>query len=143
MKNISLITLVLLSAVLFNCKNSKEVADKTVDYKALATEKLGEKVAFIPNEDNSMVLCSSQQSSPKLGPSGVKFFVFDNNSNTIVYEENIGRGTVAWYSNTQLEMYYTPGTMRQDQTRDDFISVYDLIKKEKIEKTELVKQEKI
>lgn len=138
MKKLPILTILLLSFILINCRNTKEASESKEGFKTLALEKLGEKAEFKPNEDNSMVLCYKKIESPKLGAPSVAFFVYDNKSKSVIYEDKIDRGSVSWYDNTKLDLYYTPGIMREDQSRNDFIQVYDLITKEKVTKSTLV-----
>ena len=92
---------------------------------------------YRPNEDNSMVLCSISTVAANKSGYGVSFFIYDHNTKTIVLEENIDKGTVGWYSNTELSMFYTPGIMQVDQTRDDYTFIYNLNTREKVRKNTL------
>jgi len=135
-----LVISILLSLALFQCKNAEKTSDnsqkETTDkYKKLAVEKLGDKVEYKSNQDGSLILCQTKIDLPKLTGVGVKFFVYDSKNDKIIFEDEIDKGTVNWYSNMQLAMFYTPGIMRTDQARDDYTFIYDLITKEKIRKS--------
>jgi hypothetical protein len=141
MKKLSLLTILAFALILVNCKNSKDVAETKVDYKTIAAEKFGSKVQYAANEDNSLVLCFKITQAPNNGPQGVTYFVWKNESNTIIHEEKIPMGSVSWYSATQLAIYKTPGTINSDQSQDDYTNIYDVISKASILKSKLLKQE--
>ncbi|MCP4459107.1 MAG: hypothetical protein GY816_13955 [Cytophagales bacterium] len=129
-------TLIVLSIfMLVQCKNSKQPA--SVEYQQIAEQRLGSNIQYSPNGDRSMILCYKQQKDQSNGGYGVSFFVFDNKLKKIIYEEVIDRGTVDWYSDNEVVLFYTPGTMRSDQSRDDFSYIYNLVSKEKRLKSKL------
>lgn len=138
MKNLSLLTILSICVLLINCKSTKDATESKVSVKTMAIEKLGSNVDFKANEDNTMMLCFAVKESPTLAGPSVTFFVWDEGTSTIIYEGKIDRGNVSWYSNTQLAMFFTPGIMRADQTRDHFTQIYDVITKEKVMKSDLV-----
>lgn len=121
--------------ILCHCKNVEQ--NQTDVYKTLATQKFGPEVEYIPNEEGSMVLCLKKQKDESNAGYGVAFLVFDTKQKMIIYEEEIGKGSVTWHSNQELALFYTPGIMRSDQTRDDFTYIYHLTSKEKTLKSKL------
>ena len=135
---ISLMTILIIT-VLFQCKNSEKATQTKMDYKTIASEKLGANVNYSFNEDNSLVLCYIETEVPNKSGYGVSFLVIDINTNAIIYDDNIDKGTASWYSKTQLALFYTPGIMRQDQSRDYYTTIYDLIKKTRTPKKDLAK----
>lgn len=140
MKKLSLLTILAFALILLNCKSTKDVAESKVDYKTLATEKFGSKVQYAANEDNSLVLCFKVTKAPNNGGAGVNYFVWGNESNTLVYEEKVPLGSVSWYSATQLAIYKTPGLMKSDESQDDYTNIYDVLTKESILKSKLLLQ---
>ncbi|MEQ9405176.1 MAG: hypothetical protein RIM99_16415 [Cyclobacteriaceae bacterium] len=127
--------IVLCFFLLIQCKNSKQSAP--VEYQKIAEQRLGSDIQYSPNKDSSMILCYKQQKDESGGGYGVSFFVYDNKSGKVIYDEVIDRGTVSWHSEDEIALLYTPGTMRNDQSRDDFTYIYNLVSKEKILKTKL------
>ncbi len=113
------------------------MAESKVDHQKIASEKLGEKAKCQPSEDNTLVLCYVTNEGPNLGGPGMSYFVYDNGKNSIILEDKIDKGTVSWFNNTQLSLFYTPGIMTESQTRDDFTYIYDIATKEKTLKTKL------
>lgn len=135
MKNFTKAVSLLLLVVLVQCKNAKQ--NQEDDYTRMAEQKLGADVEYSPNGDSSMILCFKKRKDESNSGYGVSFFVFDTEEKKVVYEEEIGRGTVTWHSDKELALFYTPGIMRKDQTRDDFTYIYHLVSKEKVVKSEL------
>lgn len=131
MKAVYIISIVVITSFLVQCKNSKKAAENNKSYKQLASEKLGEAFECTPCVDGTFVLCQSKRDH------GVNFFVFDNNLGKIVHEDSVDKGTVDWHSENELALFYTPGTMRQGQSRDDYTFIYHLKNKQKTRKTEL------
>ena len=141
MEKLSLLMILAFALILVNCKSTKDVAESKVDYKTLAVEKLGSKVQYAANEDNSLVLCFKITKTPNNGGAGVAYFVWGNESNTVVYEEKIPLGTVSWYSATQLAIYKTPGLIKSDESQDNYTNIYDVLTKESELKSKLLLQQ--
>lgn len=128
-------TSLLVIFMLVQCKNAEQ--NQADGYKALAEQQLGADVEYIPNGDSSFILCFTKQKDESNSGYGVSFLVFDAKEMKMVYEEEIGRGTVSWHSDNELALFYTPGIMRNDQTRDDFTYIYHVGTKEKVLKSKL------
>lgn len=134
MKTKYISVLMLFCFVLVQCKGAKDYSEST---RKIALEKLGEDFECIPNEDSSYTLCMSSMKDESNSGMGATFFVVDNTSGKILFEESIDKGAVSWYSSSKLSLFYTPGIMRNDQSRDDFTFIYDLITEEKVPKKKL------
>lgn len=133
----SLFLILILTASLFACKPAEKQAQKTESeaYKPLAAEKLGPDAEFTFNEDRSFVLAQSMIEASKGGLS-FSFFVFDMKNEKIVLEQQVESGYVKWLSKTEIEIFRTPGIMRQDQTRDDYTQVHNVLTGESMPKTD-------
>lgn len=122
------ITLIILLA---SCGTSKKGSNSTQanedKYKAIATDKFGEDVTFATNDPKSFVLCTSEVKGTVHQPRNtLSYMMIRLVDNTIVLEDKLDGATVNWYSETEIEVYRTPGIMRDDQTRDDFITLYNV-----------------
>jgi len=115
-------------------KNTKAVAETTA-YQKVATEKLGDKVKFAFNKDRNYVLC---QAEPSNDPNNQRFgfLVYDMKAEKVIMEKSVSSGYVQWLSATEVEVFTTPGTMRNDQSRDEFTLVYNVTTGTSIPKTE-------
>lgn len=134
MKSIKIYTSIILVFFIAGCKGSKDYLTYS---KEIASEKLGIECECSLSESESYTLCFSNQKDASQSGMGVNFFVMDNKSKEIVFEESIDRGTVYWEDDQRIAMFYTPGIMRNDQSRDDFTYIYDLASKEKFKKEKL------
>ena len=87
--------------------------------------KLGDGVKYSFNKDRSYVLA---QSTPDINGQNTSFsfFVFDMKAEKIVLEQTIDSGFVQWLSDNEIEVFLTPGVMRNDQSRDEFTTVYNV-----------------
>lgn len=102
---------------------------QTVDdkYKELASGKLGEDVSFTMNDAKTYVLCVSEIKGTVNQPRNMlSYMVIKISDNSAVLDNKVDGGTVEWFSETEIEVYLTPGIMRDDQTRDDFITLYNV-----------------
>lgn len=115
-------------------KKTQAISESTA-YVAVAKEKLGDKVKFDFNEDRSYVLCQSQPSA-KPNNTTFSFMVYSMKEEKIVMEQNISSGFVKWLSALEIEVFTTPGVMRNDQSRDDFTQVYDVVTGKSTPKTD-------
>ncbi|MCE7996709.1 MAG: hypothetical protein HEP71_32415 [Roseivirga sp.] len=118
-------------------QKTQAVSESTA-YLAVAKEKLGDKVKFDFNEDRSYVLCQSEIPATSNSKS-FGFIVFDMKNEKVVLEQNVSSGFVQWLSNLEIEVFTTPGFMRNDQSRDDFTQVYHVISGKSTPKTDWTK----
>lgn len=128
MKKISF--LIVLIAFITSCgasksSNSTQAAEST--YQKLATEKLGEDLTFTMNKAETYVLCISDVKGDVHQPRNLlSYMVIKVKDNSIALEDKIDGGNVKWSNDFEIEVFRTPGIMRDDQTRDDFITMYNV-----------------
>ena len=132
-----------------SCNSSKNVAsasatqDMKNTYLTVAQEKFGEDVEFAENQDSTYVLCvHDHKGTVKQPRNSVQYMIYNLADNKVVHEETVGSGYVKWYSDYQIEIFRTPGIMRDDQTRDDFITIYNVKTGESVSKRSLMNSEK-
>jgi len=105
--------------------NSTKVADGK--YKEIATKKLGEDVSFIMNDSKTYVLCISEVKGTVKQPRNMlSYMVIKLSDNSAVLDNKVDGGTVKWSNDTEIEVYITPGIMRDDQTSDDYTTIYNV-----------------
>ena len=97
-------------------------------YKELASSKLGvSDPIYLLSESNTYVLCIKDVKGTVQQPRNLlSFVVIKMDDNKVVLEENVEGGTVDWFSDNSIQVFRTPGIMRDDQTRDDFITLYNV-----------------
>jgi len=116
-------------------KSGYQSSDKT-NFKSLAEEKYGlEQIIYEDSQDGHYVLCKHLSESSSDPYTLWEFFVFDKNSNKIIIEDKIDRGKVKWFSNNELEISHTPGTMATNQSKDDYIWILNVETGEKTKKS--------
>lgn len=133
-KKMSLLLLVFALA----CSNKSLPGTKNQQdqYKKIATEKLGEDVKFIPNDLKSYLLCVHDEKKTFKNPdNNLKLLVYDLSGDKIALELNVGPGTVKWIGSYEIEVYFKPGVMRRDETRDNYTTIYNLNTGEKRKKS--------
>ncbi|MEO0553568.1 MAG: hypothetical protein AAF149_10240 [Bacteroidota bacterium] len=114
---------ILILMLAFSCKS----LNNGRKYEGLAYERYGEGTVFHKNGDNSLILCINEtKGSTKNPQNAIDFFVFCTAKDSIIYSDYISPGSVSWFSDNQIELFYLPGVMPQGKTRDDFVYIYDL-----------------
>jgi hypothetical protein len=115
-------------------KKTQPATDSTA-YVEIARQKLGENVKFDFNKDKTYMLCQAQPGSEPDNPS-FSFFVYSMDEEKVVLEQQVRSGSVQWLSNLEIEVFTTPGFMRNDQSRDEFTQVYHVVTGKSTPKTE-------
>lgn len=132
---------------LYGCASSKVdknsmTATMEDAYKKIATEKFGTNVQFVKSPGERFVMCVHDiKGTVKQPRNSLKYFVFDTKENKVVHEENLGSGTVDWFNETKVERFKTPGMIQKDQTMDDITTLYDVISKTSVTKSQFLKGE--
>lgn len=125
------LTLILITS----CSKSIQVS-RTVDYEAIAREKYGQEAySCEDNPAESFVLCKHQISDQSEPFKSWEYFVYDKLNKAIVLENSVEKGNVKWFSNTELEVTKTPGTMAQGQTMEDYTWILDIISGKRTQKS--------
>lgn len=97
------------------------------NYKKIATEKLEGDIIYAMNEANTYVLCVNEiKGTPEQPRNTISFVVINMIDNSVALENKIEGGTVKWSGNLIIEIFRTPGIMRDDQSRDDFVTIYNV-----------------
>lgn len=97
------------------------------NYKKIATEKLEGDIIYAMNEANTYVLCVNEiKGTPEQPRNTISFVVINMIDNSVALENKIEGGTVKWSGNLIIEIFRTPGIMRDDQSRDDFVTLYNV-----------------
>lgn len=104
-------------------------------YKSVAESKLGVGTEYIFNSSKNYVLCVSQAKPTAADPMPpLNFLVYDVGNSKLLYERHIAAGTVAWKSNTLLEISETPGIIGNESNDQDHHYIYDLELEQRINK---------
>ena len=130
------ILIILFLVFSISCSKSGYQSSDNTNYKSLAEKKFGlEQTTYEESGDGHYVLCKHLLESSNDPYTSWEFFVFDKNSNKIIFEDKIDRGKVKWFSNNELEISHTPGTMATNQSKDDYMWIVNVETGEKIKKS--------
>ena len=137
MRNSKIIVVIILSfMVLVSCSKSSKITT-TQNHIDIATERYGES-SFNCNSNgaNTLELCVHQTNSGGTTAPSWEYFVFNKETEKIVFENSVNQGKVKWFSNSELVVTKMPGTMAEDQTMDDYAWIIDVNTGRKIKKSE-------
>ena len=96
-------------------------------YKSIVESKLGAETEYIFNSSKNYMLCVSQAKPTVADPMPpLNFLVYDIGNSKLLYERHIAAGTVAWKSNTLLEISETAGIIGNESNDEDYHYFYDL-----------------
>jgi len=141
--NSGIFTFLIAVLVLSACSKSNQPAS-SVDYQDLARQKYGmdEDYTCIENTSNKLVLCKHQKGSSDDPIKSWDYFVYEVENEKILFENIVDKGNVKWYSETEIEISKTPGTMTSDETMQDYAWIINVLDGKKIKKSEYLKKEK-
>lgn len=120
-----------------SCKSDQHSNSKQEKYKAIAEEKYGDPVTYTPSENGNFILCiHNETGSVKQPQNRISYFVYDLNEDQIIHEETFGPGTIQWYDEDELEIFYLPGVMPENKTKEDFTYLLNVKTKDKVKKSD-------
>ena len=125
----------LLVFVFTNCgsvKSTQEV-DEAPSMEDVALSRFGDKYASIENESGSHTIVFKKYKKMEDLFATVKFFVFEENSQSVIFQDELNAGSVSWYSD--FEIIGTSRSSKTDQNQESTtIYYYDVIKRKKVDK---------
>jgi hypothetical protein len=113
-----------------------QVEPTPVPYKHIAEERLGEGVVYLPNENQTLVLCKKTEApnAPAL-VNTLRFLVIDLKTAAIVYEDRQVNANVEWFTPTQLKISKILGIVQTNPQPGTSDYIYDLQKKQQLPTT--------
>jgi hypothetical protein len=143
MRNSGFFTLLITILVLNACSKSNQ-PNSSVNYEDLARQKYGmaEDYTCIENASKKLVLCKHMISDPDISLKSWDYFVYEVENEKIIFENTVDKGNVKWYSETEIEISKTPGTMTSDETMQDYAWIINILDGKKIKKSEYLKKER-
>ncbi len=119
---------------MFSCGSQKssteDFKEDQITINTLVAERFSNRTAkILPNNDRSYSIVSTRKKTLKMLFPTIDFFVFDHNSNTIIFEDSLAGGSVAWDSEYSLR-----ATNRGSKTEgiEKYSYLYDCKSKKKI-----------
>jgi len=103
-------------------------------YKKIASEKFGSGVDYLFNSSKTYVVClKKSKPTSDLPQSKIDFLVFDLGKEEIIYENKLEGGEIRWMDNEKIEVKITPGIVSGDENPNEFIRIYDVKLKTRIQ----------
>jgi len=133
-----------LSFFFYSCSTTKKttkiesqtLAAPPKTFQSIASEKYQEPSEFKFNAEKTHVLCVAKQAQNRR-PS-LRFFIYDLNSNRIIWEDSQPGGKIKWLNSHQIEVQTHPGIVHGNEEKSGLTGyVYDLKLKRKIKKSSL------
>jgi hypothetical protein len=136
---------ILLSVFLFfmigACCSSNEAAGEFGSmqpaYKKIAAEKYNKNYERVFNSDSTyLIVYFSSKSVTKEIPFPLRFFVYDNKKDKVIFEDNLTNGNVKWLNDHQVQVSTIPEIIsgKEEENRKIFGYIYDVITKRKLTK---------
>lgn len=98
----------------------------------LATKQLGDSFMVDFNRSGNLILFKSHSlADPTVPYYTVSFFVYDLQTDMVVYEGSVARGEVEWYEERVIKVSEIPGIVMPDEEVSTHTWLYDLDKKTK------------
>jgi hypothetical protein len=105
--------------------------NKITKYETLAHEKYSGDLLYIPNSNNTYMLCVSNNKPTNENPfPNFSYFIFDMKSEEILFEDTQENGNVNWKNNEQIMIHTFPGQMKSENDRP-IVYIYDIKKNKK------------
>jgi hypothetical protein len=140
----NIVAFVFLFFLVSACCSANETAEKLdsnrPSYKKIADEKYNENYKAIFNNDSTyLIVHFSPKNVTKQVPAPLKFFVYDNKRNKIIFEDNLTNGNIKWINDHQVQISTIPEIIsgKEDKNERMYGYIYDVIAKRKL--TELDK----
>ncbi len=123
LRQICLIALV--PAVMASCSNAGRSSAAHRKVNTLAAQKYGAPFDVISNPNNTFILCiKHEKETIPLRP--IRFFLYDVQEDSVIYEREVDNGTVEWLHPLQLSIKHIPGNVTGHEPPDAFTEVYDI-----------------
>jgi hypothetical protein len=108
-----------------------EKIDTIAKYEMIAKEKFSGDLLYIPNSNNTYMLCISHNKPTNENPfPSFSFFIYDLKTEEIIYEDSHENGNVNWKNNEQIMIHTFPGQIRNENDQP-IVYIYDIKKKKK------------
>ena len=118
----------------YSCgSNIKINGDGEHSYKTIAEEKFKSGYNFIFNSDSSFVICEKQINPDPLHPQkSMNFFIYNNHTDNIIYEESVPDGSIAWMNDHLVKIVNKSGVVSRGKNDTNIkVQLFD-VKQNKI-----------
>ena len=141
MKNTCLLCMMGVLILFCTCSRTTQ-STNTESYLDIAKTKYGVDDEFSCEENSSktLVLCKHATDNSEPGLMSWEYFVYEQENKKVLLEDAVDRGNVKWFSESEIEISRTPGTMRADQTMADYAWILNVYSGDKVKKSEYTKK---
>jgi len=126
------ILLIFLLSVVISCQPSGKSEVQNTSIESFAKKRYTDNIHYLNNKNSTYTLCYSQKVKTALTPyPPLQFFVFDNQTQELIFEDNIARGSIKWIGKYKFEVTLIPGIVSIDQENNPTKYIYDVQLKKK------------
>jgi len=116
-----------------NENNSVIIENQKLTYTEIAKQKYGSETQFLKNSTNNFILCFKREKKTAANPNPIlRFFIFSEKEQKIIYEANEIGGEVKWLNDKQVEITFVPGIVKSNE-KPPFHYIYDVEQKKRID----------
>ncbi len=122
------------------CSTKNTTKEKNSDnqsYKSIAKEKYNENYIVKSNIDSTyfVVASTSKKTSQNIN-SPLKFFVYNNKTGQVIFEDNLINGKLEWINRNQIKITTEPEVISGIEEKNKSMTgyIYDVTKKRKLSK---------
>ena len=124
--------LIVVLSVLTSCQPSGKSEEK-LSKESIAQQKFVDNINYLDNKNSTFTICYSQKVKTALNPfPPLHYFIFDNQKQEVIFEENLANGFVKWIGMYKIEVRITPGIVSFDQENKSNKYIYDVQLRKKL-----------
>ncbi len=133
--SVSLISIFLIAACCSSNKTTAKLSSDYTTYKKIADEKYSKNYNTIFNSDSTyLFVYTSTKNLDKVLPTSLKFFVYDNNNEKIIFEDNLANGKIRWLNVHQIQVSINPEIIsgKEEENKKMYGYIYDVLTQRKL-----------
>jgi hypothetical protein len=133
--SISLISIFLIAACCSSNITTAKLSSDHTAYKKIADEKYSKNYNATFNSDSTyLFVYTSPKNLDKVLPSPLKFFVYDNNNEKVIFEDNLANGKIRWLNIHQIQVSINPEIIsgKEEENNKMYGYIYDVLTQRKL-----------
>lgn len=112
-------------AFLPSCKSTLPKEQYSDQARKIAIARLGSDIESYPNSTGEFILFI-QEPNPASASTVLKFIVVHTKDNHVVVEQDFFPGYVKWITDSSLEVFSVPGTVKENTNLTDYIRIVSI-----------------
>ena len=140
--NILFLPILLIAACCSSNKTSKKIINNIPTYKKIAEGKYDNQYRTIFNSDSTyLFVCAAPKNVNKVLPPPLRFFIYNNKTGKVIFEDNLTNGKVKWINNQQIQVSTSPEIIsgKEEENKKMYGYIYDVTKQKKLPRLDLDK----